>query len=140
MSNGQGQNRRILVTGANGRIGSMLVPALTRAGYQVTALDRLPAPAAEAGVRHVTGDITDTALMTNLVQEQDALVHLAAHPTALDWADIYGPNIVGAATVIEAAAAAGISRLIVASSIHIAGHTPAIARFDATLPIRPDSP
>jgi nucleoside-diphosphate-sugar epimerase len=140
MSSRQGQSRRILVTGAGGRIGSMLVPALTLAGYQVTALDRAPPPAAEAGVRNVTGDITDPALMTSLARDQDALVHLAGHPTALDWDDIYAPNIIGAATVIEAAAAAGISRLILASSIHIAGHTPAHARFDAALPIRPDSP
>lgn len=140
MSSRQDQNQRVLVTGASGRIGSMLIPALAQVGHEVTALDRTAPAIPVDNVRHVIGDITDSALMANLSAGQDALVHLAAHPTALDWTDIYLPNIIGAATVIEAAAAARVARLIVASSIHIAGHTPADARFDPTLPIRPDSP
>lgn len=138
MSSRQDKIRRVLVTGASGRIGRILLPALVEAGHDVTALDR--APAQTSAVRQVIGDITDSQLVTQLVAEQDALVHLAAHPTALDWADIQQPNIVGAATVIEAAAAAGVSKLIIASSIHITGYTPVDAHFDADIPLRPDSP
>lgn len=140
MSGTQGQTQRILVTGASGRIGRILVPALVAAGHQITTLDRTPPDQSDPSVAYVPGDITDARLMAKLSAGQDALIHLAAHPTAFEWEDIQQPNIAGAATVIEAAAAAGVARLILASSIHVAGHAPLDTHFHAALPVRPDSP
>lgn len=61
--------KHVAVTGANGYLGSRLVPALTRGGFDVQALAR---PGA---------DITDAATWRRAVQA-DAIVHLAAQTSS----------------------------------------------------------
>ncbi|MDF3604984.1 NAD-dependent epimerase/dehydratase family protein [Paracoccus sp. DMF-8] len=72
---------RTLVTGGAGFIGSHLVERLLAAGEQVVVLDNLSSgkrenlpPQAEL----VVGDITDAALVGDLVQRADSVCHLAA--------------------------------------------------------------
>lgn len=54
---------KVLVTGAAGRLGSFVVPALVEAGYRVVGTDRFPypegSPNAELGVPFVRADLTD---------------------------------------------------------------------------------
>ncbi|MDE3102011.1 MAG: GDP-mannose 4,6-dehydratase [Chloroflexota bacterium] len=78
--------RRVLVTGGCGFVGSHLVDALVAAGDTVTILDDLSTGKAEnvktpldtARARFVHGSVLDTSLVDRLVDEADAVYHLAA--------------------------------------------------------------
>lgn len=77
---------RCLVTGGAGFIGSHLTEHLLQAGHEVTVLDNLStgvrnnlaAVAEHPRLRFVTGSITDSILLAELVPEADAIYHLAA--------------------------------------------------------------
>jgi len=68
--------RRVLVTGASGKLGGPLCGALLTAGYQVLALRHRNAVGVE-GVEEVAGDVADTGLIDDLVSRSDAVIHLA---------------------------------------------------------------
>lgn len=128
--------RRVLVTGADGFIGSHLVEALVEAGADVTALslynsfdshgwlddldDRV-----RADVRLVRGDVRDGAFMRRLAQNQEIVFHLAAliaiphsYVAAQSYVDV---NITGTLNVLEAARAAGAERVIHTSTSEVYG-------------------
>lgn len=68
--------RRVLVTGASGKLGGPLCDALVRAGYEVTATQhRLPVDAPSVSV--VRLDLADASAVERVVAEQDAVLHLA---------------------------------------------------------------
>ena len=76
---------RVLVTGAAGYIGSVLVPTLLDAGLEVTALDlyerdgaELAASCANPNFTPVRGNVRDTALVDRLLAKADVIIPLAA--------------------------------------------------------------
>jgi nucleoside-diphosphate-sugar epimerase len=125
----------ILLTGAAGRIGSMLRLRLARPGRVLRLLDVAPLPdvAELAGPdparlapaeETVTASVTDLAAMTAACEGVDAVVHLGGIPTEDDWAAILDVNINGTYTVFEAARRAGVPRVVFASSNHAVGFVP----------------
>lgn len=75
---------RVAVTGGAGYVGSALVPALVRRGYDVTVFDLfvfgenvLDGVASGGRLRTVKGDIRDEALLARTLEGVDAVVHLA---------------------------------------------------------------
>ena len=76
---------KILVTGGAGYIGSVLVPALLDAGYEVTVVDNfmyqqnsLAASCAHPGFRVVRSDVRVMDIMVPLLREADIVIPLAA--------------------------------------------------------------
>ena len=76
---------KVLVTGAAGYIGSVLVPMLLERGYQVTALDNfmygqdsLAASCIDPNLSIVRGDARDDRLVRSLCRKADAIIPLAA--------------------------------------------------------------
>lgn len=132
--------RRILVTGASGRIGRFLVPALIDAGLEVTALDLLESSDRDPGAHHVIADITDRHAVQRGLAGHDAVIHLAANPLAQEWSEVEATNMRGTVSVLEAAGELGLRTLIFASSIHICGYARLQDRFDQSTPLRPDGP
>ena len=113
--------RKVLVTGMSGRIGRA---TLKRLGdkYDFTAMNRNPMD----GIRCVTADITDFDSIRPHFDGQDTVVHLAAALSfnAEDVDDYMERNIRGTYNVFEAAAQAGVKRVVFASSgSTIIGHT-----------------
>ncbi|MEV5595867.1 NAD(P)H-binding protein [Streptomyces sp. NPDC052496] len=101
----------IVVTGATGNIGRSLVGQLLAEGAPVRALTRDPDRAAlPAGAETVRADLTDPASLGPALRDADALfLNLAAG----------GGD--AARTVVEAAARAGVRRIVLNSSIAVTG-------------------
>lgn len=70
------QIKNILVTGGSGKIGKNLLPELVSAGYNVRAL-QYETPITLEGVEVVQGDIGDPALAPKLIEDMDAVIHMA---------------------------------------------------------------
>ena len=113
----------ILMTGAAGRIGTMLRPRLARPGRTLRLLDIAPLTAGP-GEEAVQASVTDLTAMTAACQGADAVIHLGRHAGEEDWASILDIDINGGRTAFEAARRAGVSRVIVASSNHAVGFAP----------------
>jgi uronate dehydrogenase/NAD+ dependent glucose-6-phosphate dehydrogenase len=104
--------KRVLVTGANGLIGSALRRILSDK-YEWSALNRSDLP----GVPTTRADIADLEAIRPAFEGIDTVVHLAAlaHVDAR-WEELLGPNFTGTYNVFEAARAAGVKRVVFASS------------------------
>lgn len=127
--------QRILVTGGAGTIGSTLVDQLIEAGAaDVTVVDNfargrrenLADAARAAGDRLaiVEGDINDPALMKDLTTGRDLVFHLAALriTQCAEQPRLALESLVdGTFTVIEAAVAAGVKKVIASSSASVYG-------------------
>ncbi|MFL5717798.1 MAG: complex I NDUFA9 subunit family protein [Chloroflexota bacterium] len=113
----------ILVTGANGFVGSHLVPALLTAGHRVVGFvrtaeagdlvtSRLPASMRDA-VETRIGDVTHPATLGPALEGVDAVVHLVAIPRDFSGgADLRLVNTEGTRAVVVAMRAAGVQRLV----------------------------
>jgi nucleoside-diphosphate-sugar epimerase len=131
--------KRVLVTGAGGRLGRHVLAVCAEAGIATKALalahDATPAIAAD---EVVIGDARDPLVVSNAVADVDAVVHLAAIPSPAGGTaeQVFAGNTAATFTVLEQAARAGVRRAVVASS-HAATGMPfaAAIRRPAYLPI-----
>jgi nucleoside-diphosphate-sugar epimerase len=142
--------RRILVTGAEGRIGSATCAHLTERGALVTAFS-LPQddPAEVAADRVLHGDTRDDAAVQEALEDAELVVHLAAIPSPekADWTTVFSTNVVSTFTVLAHAGERGIRRAVIASSINAYGGPynshpvlPAYYPLDERLPADLDDP
>ncbi|MSP15158.1 MAG: NAD-dependent epimerase/dehydratase family protein [Myxococcales bacterium] len=110
----------ILVTGANGFIGSHVVARLLRDGKRVHALVRKPAFVPDAlrdpGVTLFAGDVTDAAALERAAARCHAAIHLATGGGDT-WEQFARTMVGGARTVAAACKRAGVTRLVYTSSI-----------------------
>jgi UDP-glucose 4-epimerase len=112
---------RCLVLGAGGFIGTNLLAALTATGAVTTAFGRLPRDLeVPLGVRWMEGEFADAERMAMAVREQDVVFHLLggsipAESNNEPSADVIG-SLLPSIRLIEACRAAGIGRLVFASS------------------------
>ncbi|NES27064.1 NAD-dependent epimerase/dehydratase family protein [Micromonospora terminaliae] len=123
---------RVLVTGAAGFIGSQIADLLAAEGHEPVCLDAL-LPQAHGGAlpewarRHdpVIGDVRDDGLLDRLLPGVDAVCHQAAMVGhGLDPSDApgyAGHNDHGTAVLLAAMHRAGVSRLVLASSMVVYG-------------------
>jgi uronate dehydrogenase len=103
--------RRVVLTGAAGRIGTVVIDALA-SRWRICATDLQPADGIEVL------DVTDFERCVALFQGADAVVHLAANASpGAEWSALRGPNVDGAYAVAAAARECGVRRLVLASSV-----------------------
>ncbi len=104
----------VLVTGSSGRIGRAVVAELQRRNQPVRGFDRVATPGLSD---MVVGTLTSEADVMRAVRGVHAVVHLAATPDDADFLNEIVPNnIIGVHHVLEQAQAAGVKRLVLASS------------------------
>jgi len=111
---------KTLVTGAAGGVAGLLLPGL-RDDFDLRLTDRTPGPYV------VSGDLRDAAFARRVCAGAETVVHLAADPDPdQEWPELRGPNADALVNVLDAAVAAGVSRVVIASSLHaVGGHVDA---------------
>jgi uronate dehydrogenase len=131
--------RRILITGAAGKIGAILREGLRARFDLLRLLDIAPLGPARPGEELVTADIRDMAAVTEAMVDIDAVVHLAGIADEDTFDHILKTNIVGTYQVFETARRRGCKRLVFASSAHVTGFYPTDQHIGPEVPLRPDS-
>ena len=133
-----GRVRRLLVTGAAGRIGASLRPALRGDLEELRLSDRTPIWDLEPGERFVPAELADLDAVRAAAAGADAILHLGAVATEASFDELLGPNLVGAFNAFEAARLEGVPRVVFASSNHATGFYPSDRRIGPDEPVRPD--
>lgn len=140
----------VLVTGGAGYIGSHVVLALQKAGYDIIILDNLVYGHQDLvekvlQVKLVVGDITDRSLLDRLFRTHDiaAVMHFAAYmnvgESVIEPVKYYGNNVVGTLTLLEAMLAAGVKKIVFSSTCATYGIPDSIPlrEYHPQLPINP---
>ncbi|MCK6528685.1 SDR family oxidoreductase [Myxococcota bacterium] len=139
---------RILVTGANGFVGRALCPALAAAGHApLAAVREASALAAPVGAEaRRAPDLGPEADWREALRGVDVVVHLAARVhvmrdgSADPLAEFRRVNAAGTRRLAEQAAAAGVRRMVLASSVKVNGEATRGTPFretDAPAPVDP---
>jgi UDP-glucose 4-epimerase len=149
--NGHPDNARspVLVTGGAGFIGSHTVDQLLRCGFRVRVLDNLSGghldnlPTRHKALEICIGDVRHRAVVADAMRGMRGCIHLAAQISAprsiAEPADSAQSNIIGFITVIEAARAERIERLVYASSAAVYGDSQHLP-LDENLSLVPINP
>ncbi len=133
----------IVITGATGHIGNVLVRELSSRGERVRALV-LPSESRRAldgiaGVEIVIGDVTDAESLKAAFAGADLVYHLAGIVTIMPRmsAVLEKVNVGGVRNVIDACRASGVKRLVYTSSIHAIAEPPHGTVIDESQPFDP---
>ena len=129
----------ILLTGAGGNIGSQWAAhaGATRRLRLVDRTDESLQAVAEHGDT-VVADLTDLDAVKAVCDGVDEIVHLAATPDpSATWDELLPLNIEATYNVFVAAKAAGVKRVVYASSIHAVGGYPADRQVRVDDPVNP---
>ena len=117
---------KVLVTGATGFIGGNLARRLVAQGHQVRALARPGSNTLtidSTGVEVVAGDILDTDSVDRGLRGCQWIFHCAAAYTfwSKNPGDVYRANVEGTEIVLDAAARAGVERVVYTSTVGTIG-------------------
>ncbi len=136
---------RYLVTGGAGFIGSHLSAKLLDLACQVVVLDDMSSGRRENLTRiaspdldFVHGSLLDDAALQRSTEGVEAVFHQAAIPSVprsfADPASTLAANVEGTARLLEACRAAGVNKVVVASSSSVYGDTPTLPKQEDMRP------
>ena len=140
-------NKKVLVTGGAGYIGSHVVRQLGEQGEDVITLDNLSTgfEAAVTAGELVIGDTGDAALLERLFTGHDigTVMHFAAHTivpeSVADPLKYYGNNTASSCTLLKAAQRHGVGHIVFSSTAAVYGIPPdgTASESSPTAPINP---
>jgi len=135
----------ILVTGATGHIGNVLIRKLLAQGENVRALvwrgeDTTPIKGLD--VEQVEGDVLDAASLIPAMQGVDIVYHLAGIISIMPGRNpfVWQVNVEGTRNVLDAARRAQVRRLVYTSSIHAIARAPHGVEMDESLGFDANNP
>jgi len=131
---------KILITGCSGYVGKATLPYLLSRNFDIRAID-LTDPEIP-GVDFRKADLMDARSLDQHCEGMDVILHLAGIPTPAKFAtDLFALNCAGTFNIFNAAAATGVSRVVVASSINAIGYFYGPRAFELSyLPVDEDHP
>ncbi len=132
--------KKLVLTGAAGRLGSYLREPLTRMCDELVSTD-LAEDIGKLydGESYTKADLTDLSTMEKLLDGADMVVHFGAIGDEAAWDDILQSNIIGAYNVWEAAYRNGVKRVVYASSVHAVGMHLKTDTIGLDAPHKPDT-
>ncbi len=114
--------KKIVLTGAAGRLGSYLREPLSKLADALVSSDLVEGlETLYSGESYVQADLQNYDAIHALLEGADMVVHFGAIGDEAPFENILGPNIIGAYNIWEAAYRQGVRRVVYASSIHAVG-------------------
>lgn len=138
---------KIVVTGGSGKLGVWVIKDLLEHGYKVLNVDS-KAPK-EILCDTVYADLRNLGEAYGVLQDADAVIHLAAIPVAYLYPNevTFQNNVMATYNILEAAAGVGIKKAVIASSETAYGigfakelHAPQYVPLDEEHPLLPEDP
>lgn len=129
--------KRILLTGAAGRVGRLVRPLLQQK-YALRLCDLAPLAATADDDEIRSGDLAEPTVAARAVEGVEGVVHLAGLVApAISFEDSLAPNYRAVLNLLEACRQTGVRRFVFASSHHVVGlHS--LERLSADAPPAPD--
>lgn len=119
---------KIAVTGGSGGIGRAITKLALERGHSVVSIDHVAAqgpgvPFSGNDAQYLVADATDYGQMIDVFDGCDAVIHMAAIPSAGRHPDhvIHNTNVVASYNMLRAASVLGIRRICQASSVNAIG-------------------
>jgi UDP-glucose 4-epimerase len=140
-------DRRILVTGGAGFVGSHIVDALVRKGATVHVLDNLSTGRRENlpdGVHFFRGDLLDRTLLDQALDGVDEIIHLAARVAIRDslahFQEDAQTNLLGTLMLLDRCRAHRVRKFLFSSSMAVYADSPEPLPIPESYPQEPISP
>ena len=118
-------NKRVLITGANGLLGRHVVDSLSKENYHIHSLVRAEPSRTVEGVNYHLCDLSSDWSVKELPKRVDAIIHLAQSPKFRDFPehalDVFRVNIESTARLLNHASQTAVKQFIYASSGGIYG-------------------
>ena len=96
--------KKIVLTGAAGRLGGYLREPLTKMCDELVSTDLKPKPnKLFTGESYIEADLADYQAMVEIIDGADMVVHFGGHPDEYPFEDILHSNIVGCYNIWQAA-------------------------------------
>jgi uronate dehydrogenase len=132
--------KKLVLTGAAGRLGSYLREPLTKLADELVSTDIVEDfGKLYAGERYQRADLANLDEISAVIKDADMVVHFGAIGDEAPFDDILQANIIGAYNVWEAARKAGVRRVVYASSVHAVGMHSRTEGIGLDAPHRPDT-
>ncbi len=132
--------KKLVLTGAAGRLGSYLREPLSQLAGELVSSDLADdIGQLYAGETYRKADLASFDDILALLDGAEMVVHFGAVGDEAPFETILGPNIVGAYNIWEAAHRVGARRVVYASSIHAVGMHPKQDHIGIDAPHRPDT-
>jgi dihydroflavonol-4-reductase len=140
----KGSGLKVLLTGATGLVGGAILRQLAARGDDVRVMIRDTSPRnnlADMDPEIVFGDLNDRGSLDTACAGCEVLIHTAADYRlwAPDKEEMIRTNVQGSRNMMEAAGAAGISRIVYTSSVAALGFAGPWIEADETTPSEVDS-
>ncbi len=136
----------IVVTGATGHIGNVLVRKITQKGDKVRVIvppneDIKPIEDCKDNIEILRGDIRDKNFIVKALKNATVVFHLASAISIKPQKDkkIYDINVKGTENIIEGCIKNNVKRLVYTSSVHALREPPIGTPIDETCPFDPEA-
>ena len=132
--------KKILLTGAGGRLGSYLREPLTKMANELLSIDiksEIGSLYDKETFKQI--DLQDFSAIKEVSKGVDVIVHFGAIVDEAPFPELLGPNFIGSYNIWEAGYLNNVKRIIYASSIHAVGMYPKNEFIGTEVPHRPDT-
>lgn len=132
--------KKLVLTGAAGRLGSYLREPLSKLCDELVSTDiKDDIGKLYDGETFVQADLANSDDMMKVIEGAEMVVHMGAFVDEGPFEQLLGPNFVGSYNVWEAAHKHGVRRVIYGSSIHAVGMYPKNEFINTEVAHRPDT-